>query len=136
MVNERIGGQLVDSESIMSTEPTRTRVVACVRVSTDKQASDGLSLDIIATRVDACASAKSLDRPALQEALALFRSGKATALFVVKIDHVTRSVRGPCDLVDDYFWAARRGRQQPRRTRRRRRGRGARRPVGDRGSVR
>src|SRR5215831_905752 len=64
----------------MRTEPTRTRVVTYVRVSMDKQASDGLSLDIIATKVDAGASAKSLDRPALQDALALLRSGEATAL--------------------------------------------------------
>jgi hypothetical protein len=85
--------QLVDSESIMSTEPTRTRVAAYVRVATDKEASDGLSLDIIATTVDAGASAKSLDRRALQEAL--LRSGEATALLVVKLDRLSRRERQP-----------------------------------------
>jgi resolvase-like protein len=110
--------QLVDLESIMSTEPTRARVVAYVRVFADKQASDGLSIAIIATKVDAGASVKSLDRRALQEALALLRSGEATALLVVKLDRLTG-----------------RRRQQPRPACRRWRGRGARARVGARGGV-
>ena len=63
----------------------RVRVVAYVRVSTEKQAEQGLSLDaqqaklaayaalyeldLVATEIDAGVSAKTLQRPALQRAL-------------------------------------------------------------------
>jgi len=99
--------------------PNRTRTVAYLRVSTDKQADRGISLEaqrakvegyaalfdleLVAVEVDAGESAKSLDRPALQRALSMLRSGKADALLVVKLDRLTRSVRDLCDLVDDYF---------------------------------
>src|SRR5215510_8435493 len=97
----------------------RTRTVAYLRVSTDKQADRGVSLeaqrakveayaalfdlDLVAIEVDAGESAKSLARPALDRALAMLRTGKADALLVVKLDRLTRSVRDLCDLVDDYF---------------------------------
>ena len=97
----------------------RTRTVAYLRVSTDKQADRGVSLDaqrakvegyaalfdldLVAIEVDAGESAKSLARPALGRALAMLRTGKAEALLVVKLDRLTRSVRDLCDLVDDYF---------------------------------
>lgn len=100
-------------------EANRTRTVAYLRVSTDKQADHGVSLeaqrakvesyaalydlDLVAIEVDAGASAKSLARPALDRALAMLRSGKAEALLVVKLDRLTRSVRDLCDLVDRYF---------------------------------
>jgi DNA invertase Pin-like site-specific DNA recombinase len=96
-----------------------TRTVAYLRVSTDKQADHGVSLDaqrskveayaslygleLVAVEVDAGESAKSLDRPALGRALGLLRDGRADALLVVKLDRLTRSVRDLCDLVDDYF---------------------------------
>ncbi len=98
---------------------TRTRTVAYLRVSTDKQADRGVSLEaqrakveayaalfdleLVAIEVDAGESAKSLARPALDRALAMLRSGKADALLVVKLDRLTRSVRDLCDLVDRYF---------------------------------
>ena len=97
----------------------RTRTVAYLRVSTDKQADHGVSLetqrakvqsyaalydlDLVAVEVDAGESAKSLVRPALDRALAMLRTGKADALLVVKLDRLTRSVRDLCDLVDRYF---------------------------------
>jgi DNA invertase Pin-like site-specific DNA recombinase len=97
----------------------RTRTVAYLRVSTNKQADRGVSLeaqrakvevyanlfdlDLVAIEVDAGESAKSLERPALQAALAMLRKGQADALLVVKLDRLTRSVRDLCDLVDDYF---------------------------------
>jgi DNA invertase Pin-like site-specific DNA recombinase len=97
----------------------RTRTVAYLRVSTDKQADRGVSLeaqrakveayaslfelDLVAVEVDAGESAKSLERPALQRALNMLRKGDADALLVVKLDRLTRSVRDLCDLVDDYF---------------------------------
>lgn len=96
-----------------------TRTVAYLRVSTDKQADGGVSLDaqrlkveqyaalydldLVAVLVDAGASAKSLDRPALTESLAMLDTGEAEALLVVKLDRLTRSVRDLGDLVDRYF---------------------------------
>jgi len=98
---------------------SRTRTVAYLRVSTDKQADRGVSLeaqrakvlayaelydlDLVAIEVDAGVSAKSLDRPALARALGMLRSGKAKALLVVKLDRLTRSVRDLADLVDEFF---------------------------------
>lgn len=98
---------------------TRTRTVAYLRVSTDKQADRGVSLEaqrvkiesyaalydleLVAIEVDAGESAKSLARPALDRALGMLKAGKADALLVVKLDRLTRSVRDLCDLVDRYF---------------------------------
>lgn len=96
-----------------------TRTVAYVRVSTEKQADRGVSLeaqeaklrayaqlyalDLLEVIVDAGLSAKSLDRPGLGRALAMLRSGEAEALLVVKLDRLTRSVRDLGELVEDYF---------------------------------
>ena len=96
-----------------------TRAVAYVRVSTDKQASTGLSLDAQRTKVtayarlydlelidvivDAGASAKTLERPGLTRALAMLEYGQADALVVVKLDRLTRSVRDLGHLLDRYF---------------------------------
>ena len=101
-----------------------TRAVAYLRVSTEKQVEEGVSLDaqrakveayaalygiaLVAVEVDAGRSAKTLERPGLQRALGLLRSGKAEALLVVKLDRLTRSVRDLADLVDGYFTERRR----------------------------
>lgn len=98
---------------------SRTRVVAYLRVSTDKQADKGVSLDAQAAKVDQYAalyeldlvevvidagvSAKSLDRPGLTKALGLLKSGAADALLVVKLDRLTRSVRDLGELVETHF---------------------------------
>ncbi len=105
----------------MRAKPTeqRTRAVAYVRVSTDRQAAHGVSLDaqrakleayaelyevaIVATIADAGASAKTLDRDGLHRALALLRAGEADALLVLKLDRLTRSVRDLDTLIQDYF---------------------------------
>jgi site-specific DNA recombinase len=95
---------------------SRTRAIAYLRVSTDKQADSGLSLDaqrtkveayaalydldLVAVEVDAGRTAKALDRPALEQALAALRTGKADALLVAKLDRLTRSVRDLGDLLD------------------------------------
>jgi len=98
----------------------KTRAVAYLRVSTDKQADAGVSLDaqrakveayaalydldLVAVEVDAGASAKSLDgRPALTRALGMLTDGGADALIVVKLDRLTRSVADLGALVADYF---------------------------------
>ena len=96
-----------------------TRVVAYVRVSTEKQANEGNSLEaqkakieaygcafgleMVAIEVDAGEPASSLERPGLQRALTHLDEGRADALLVVKLDRLTRSVRDLCDLVDTYF---------------------------------
>ena len=105
-------------------EAARTRTIAYVRVSTEKQADHGVSLeaqrakveayaalydlDLVAVEIDAGVSAKSLDRPALARALAELAAGRADALLVVKLDRLTRSVRDLGDLVElctDEGWA-------------------------------
>src|SRR5688572_26867710 len=99
--------------------PARTRTVAYLRGSTDKQADRGVSLDaqrakveayaqlydldVVAVEVDAGESAKSLKRPALERALRMLRKGEADALLVVKLDRLTRNVRDLADLLDRYF---------------------------------
>jgi site-specific DNA recombinase len=93
--------------------------VAYVRVSTDKQADHGVSLeaqqakirtyaelyslDLVEVVVDAGLSAKTLDRPGLSRALGMIRSRAADALLVVKLDRLTRSVRDLGELVENYF---------------------------------
>lgn len=102
---------------------SETRAVAYLRVSTDKQADHGVSLDaqrakveayaalygveLVAVVVDSGASAKSLDRPGLTEALGLLSSGEATALLVAKLDRLTRSVRDLDTLLSGWFTSER-----------------------------
>jgi site-specific DNA recombinase len=97
----------------------KTRAVAYLRVSTEKQADKGVSLDaqrakveayatlydldLIEVVVDPGASAKSLDRPELQRALGMLRAGQAEALLVAKLDRLTRSVPDLGRLVEEYF---------------------------------
>lgn len=96
----------------------RTRVVAYTRVSTDKQADKGFSLESQRTKIEAyaalydleiveiiveTASAKSLARDGLQAALSALREGRADALLVVKLDRLTRSVRDLGELVSGPF---------------------------------
>src|SRR5216684_1876071 len=96
-----------------------TRTIVYCRVSTDKQADRGVSLDaqqakaktyadlydlnIVEVVIDAGVSAKTLDRPGLERALGLLKSGKAEALLVVKLDRLTRSVSDLGRLVEGYF---------------------------------
>lgn len=98
---------------------SKTRVVAYVRVSTDQQANEGVSLeaqeakirqyeelydlDVVAIEIDAGESAATLERPGMQRALRRLDRFEAEALLVVKLDRLTRSVRDLCDLVDTYF---------------------------------
>lgn len=102
----------------------RTRAVAYIRVSTDKQADHGVSLEaqrakieayaglydieLVAVEVDAGESASSLDRPALQRALGMLRKGTANAILVAKIDRLTRSVRDLAELVERHFRSGKR----------------------------
>ena len=98
-----------------------TKAVAYVRVSTEKQAEVGQSLEtqrakieayaglydleLVEVVVDAGVSAKTLNRPGLVRALEMLESGEAGALVVVKLDRLTRSVRDLGELVERYFAA-------------------------------
>jgi site-specific DNA recombinase len=95
------------------------RLIGYPRVSTEEQASEGISLaaqrarleaycaalghELVAVIEDAGVSAKSIKRPGLQRALRMLRKGEADGLLVVKLDRLTRSVRDLVDLVDKYF---------------------------------
>lgn len=96
-----------------------TRAVAYLRVSTDKQADHGVSLqaqeskvrayaslydlELVGVEVDAGASACSVEgRPALARALAMLGHG-VDALLVVKLDRLTRNVADLGGLIDRYF---------------------------------
>lgn len=95
------------------------KAIGYVRVSTDKQAEDGVSVDaqevklrqyaalygieLVGVVIDAGASAKTLDRPGLQEALSYLTAGKADGMIVAKLDRLTRSVRDLDTLITEYF---------------------------------
>jgi DNA invertase Pin-like site-specific DNA recombinase len=84
------------------------RVLAYSRVSTDEQGKSGLGLNaqVEAIRTEAQRrgwtdlrylsddghSAKSLDRPAIQEALGILAAGEADILVVSKLDRLSRSL--------------------------------------------
>lgn len=98
---------------------SKSRVTAYIRVSTEEQAREGVSLEAQRTRieaqavasglelvnvhVDAGVSAKTLNRPALSAALADLEEGRADALLIFKLDRLTRSVRDLGYLIDRYF---------------------------------
>lgn len=86
------------------------------RVSTDEQATNGVSLaaqqakleaycqaldiGVLRVEVDAGFSASSMNRPGLQRALSSLRRGEAGVLLVTKLDRLTRSMRDLCELID------------------------------------
>src|SRR5580692_10550692 len=92
------------------------RTVGYVRVSTDKQAERGISLEaqeakiramatvqgaeLIDVIVDGGESAKSLNRPGLQRLMGLVNGGKVQAVIVAKLDRLTRSVKDLCGLLE------------------------------------
>jgi site-specific DNA recombinase len=92
------------------------KTVGYVRVSTDKQAERGISLEaqeakiramatvqgaeLIDVIVDGGESAKSLNRPGLQQLMALVNSGKVQAVIAAKLDRLTRSVKDLCGLLE------------------------------------
>ena len=82
--------------------------IGYLRVSTDEQDRSGLGLEAQEQRVRAmatvkdvalydvvteAASAKTLDRPVLQQALAAVKRGDVKGIIVAKLDRLTRSVR-------------------------------------------
>ena len=91
--------------------------VGYVRVSTDKQADKGISLEAQAEKIRAMAlvqgtelidtivdseSAKSLNRPGMAKLLAAVDKGKVQAIIVAKLDRLTRSVKDLCELLERF----------------------------------
>lgn len=95
------------------------KVVAYVRVSTEEQASQGVSLqaqeakvrqycdlyghELAEVVVDAGASAKTLSRPGLTKVLAALQAGEVEGVVILKLDRLTRSVRDLGYLLETYF---------------------------------
>jgi site-specific DNA recombinase len=94
------------------------KAIGYTRVSTDKQADRGVSLEAQTEKIRAMAvvhsaeladiiveageSAKSLNRPGMQRLLALVDSGGVNAVIVAKLDRLTRSVKDLCELLERF----------------------------------
>ena len=93
------------------------RAVGYIRVSTDMQAADGLSLDAQTAAIEQYSSLHGLklqsickdvisgarsERPGLQDALESLRRG-ADVLVVLKFDRLSRSIKHFCELYETYF---------------------------------
>jgi DNA invertase Pin-like site-specific DNA recombinase len=92
------------------------QAVGYVRVSTDRQAEQGVSLeaqeakiramatvqgvDLVEVIVDGGESAKSLKRPGVERLLGLVNSGKVQAVIIAKLDRLTRSVKDLAALLE------------------------------------
>src|SRR5437868_4762407 len=94
------------------------RTIGYVRVSTDKQAEQGVSLEAQAEKIRAMAlvhdtdlldiivdggeSAKSLQRPGMERLLKLVDGKNVQAVIVAKLDRLTRSVKDLCELLERF----------------------------------
>src|SRR5260370_38854540 len=94
------------------------RTVGYVRVSTDKQADRGVSLEAQSEKIRAMAvvhnaqlidiivdggeSAKSLNRPGMARLLALVDAGDVQVVIIAKLDRLTRSVKDLCTLLERF----------------------------------
>lgn len=97
------------------TRGVTTHAIGYIRVSTDDQADHGASLEAQRTALraeadrrgasldilaDEGASGKTMNRPALQDALARLDAGQADALMAVRLDRLSRSVADFAGLLD------------------------------------
>jgi len=94
------------------------KAIGYVRVSTDKQADRGVSLDAQAEKIRAMAvvhnadlldiivdggeSAKSLNRPGMARLLAMVDAGEVQTVIIAKLDRLTRSVKDLCTLLERF----------------------------------
>jgi len=94
------------------------KAIGYVRVSTDKQADFGVSLEAQAEKVramavvqgaelteliiDAAESAKSLNRPGMARLLSLVDAGAVDAVIIAKLDRLTRSVKDLAELLERF----------------------------------
>lgn len=102
----------------LTTVTTPRATVGYVRVSTDKQAGSGVSLEAQQARIEAMAtvrgvalleviidageSAKTLSRPGMGRLLALIDARQIDTVIVAKLDRLTRSVRDLADLLEQF----------------------------------
>jgi len=98
---------------------TSTKAVGYIRVSTQDQVQEGLSLDVQEVRIrayceargwdllriyrDEGVSAKSLDRPGIQSLIRDLARDGVNVVVVLKLDRLTRSVRDLGTLIEDLF---------------------------------
>jgi site-specific DNA recombinase len=96
--------------------PENRKTIGYVRVSTQEQADEGVSLAAQSSRIGAyCAarswdaaevvhdpavSAKSLKRPGMAKVLAGIRDGSIERVIVVKLDRLTRTAKDQAELID------------------------------------
>jgi len=94
------------------------KTIGYARVSTDRQADRGVSLDAQAEKIRAMAvvhsselldiivdggeSAKSLNRPGMARLLALVDAGEVQVVIIAKLDRLTRSVKDLCTLLEQF----------------------------------
>jgi len=94
------------------------RAIGYARVSTDKQADGGVSLEaqqekiramavvqgaaLLDLIVDAGESAKTLDRPGMERLLALVDARKVDTVIIAKLDRLTRSVKDLALLLEHF----------------------------------
>src|SRR5690242_7311046 len=92
--------------------------IGYVRVSTDKQADKGVSLEAQAEKIRAMAvvhnaalidvivdggeSAKSLNRPGMARLLAMVDAGDVQVVIIAKLERLTRSVKDLCTLLERF----------------------------------
>ena len=92
------------------------KTVGYVRVSTDRQAEHGVSLEAQEAKIRAMAivhgtelsevivdggeSAKSLNRPGIARLLAMVDTGGVKVVIIAKLDRLTRSVKDLCGLLE------------------------------------
>ena len=96
----------------------KKEAIGYCRVSTEKQADGGQSLEMQAEKiramavvqgveladiiVDAGESAKSLNRPGMERLISLVDAGKVEKVIVAKLDRLTRSVRDLGDILERF----------------------------------
>ncbi len=91
------------------------RCVGYIRVSTEKQSTDGYSLDAQSAKIRALAmlkgydlieivaddeSAKDLKRPGVQRVIQMVKAGHVDAVLIMKLDRFTRSVKDLAEMVE------------------------------------
>jgi DNA invertase Pin-like site-specific DNA recombinase len=95
------------------------KAVGYIRVSTEEQAREGVSLVVQETRVrafceakgwellrlyrDPGASGKSLNRPGIRSLISDLKGNGVDVVVIVKLDRLTRSIRDLGTLIDDLF---------------------------------
>ena len=106
-----------DSQRPYGVEGTQRRAVGYIRVSTDMQAADGLSLDAQQSAIESYCAMMGIKlvklckdvmsggkdvRPGLADALRTLQTS-ADVLIVLKFDRLSRSIKHFCELYETYF---------------------------------